>query len=296
MNQSAKVEKQIGPGRPLGGRVLIYTSLVLAAFYFLAPLYVMIVTSLKPMDEIRDMRLLSTPIDWTTAAWFKAWGTACVGISCEGIKGSYLNTLAIVIPSVVLSVGLGAINGFALTKFRFRGDRLVFGLLLVGGFVPFQIVLLPMARLLATLGLFGSLPGLILVHVMLGLSVMTLLFRNYYVSFPDSLISAARIDGAGFFDMFFRILLPVSGPMITVAVIMQFTGIWNDFLFGLTFGRSDTQPVMTALSALTSTSFGEKEYNVNAAATILAALPPLLIYIVSGKYFVRGLTAGAVKG
>lgn len=282
--------------KKLVGRIFIYFVLIVGAAFFLAPLYVMLTTSLKPMDEIRQVHMLALPTAWTLAPWLKAWGSACIGVACGGLKGSFLNTFVITIPSVAISVMLGAINGFALTKFRFRGDRLIFGLLLVGGFVPFQAELLPTARLLATLGLFGTLPGLILVHTLFGLPVTTLLFRNFYVSFPDSIIQAARIDGAGFFDMFFRILLPVSGPMLIVAVILQFTGVWNDFLFGLSFGRPDTAPVMAALNSLVSTSFGEKEYNVNMAATILTALPPLVIYIASGKYFVRGLTAGAVKG
>jgi glucose/mannose transport system permease protein len=191
---------------------------------------------------------------------------------------------------------LGALNGYALTKFRFRGADLLFAALLVGCFIPFQVILIPMARVLATLGLFGSLSGLVLVHVAYGVAVTTLLFRNFYLAVPDEIVRAARLDGAGFLAAFLHIVLPLSKPMLAVAAILQFTGIWNDFLFGVVFAGPGNAPVTVALNNLASASLGAREYNTDMAAALLTALPTLVVYVVSGRYFLRGLAAGAVKG
>jgi glucose/mannose transport system permease protein len=201
-----------------------------------------------------------------------------------------------VVPAVAISTLIGAFNGYVLTKWRFRGSDLFFSLLLIGCFIPFQVVLLPMARTLGALGLAGTIPGLILVHVVYGLAFTTLFFRNFYVAIPDELVKAAKIDGAGFFRIFWSIMLPLSTPIIVVSVIWQFTQIWNDFLFGVVYSAGDQQPITVALNNLVNTSTGVKAYNVDMAAAIIAALPTLFVYIVAGKYFVRGLTAGAVKG
>ena len=198
--------------------------------------------------------------------------------------------------AVTISVMLGAINGYVLSKWRFRGDNIIFGMLLFGCFIPFQIVLIPMARLLGILDLAGTISGLILVHVSYGIPFTTLFFRNFYVTIPDALIQAARIDGAGFWTTFFLILIPVSLPIFVVAIIWQFTAIWNDFLFGASFSSAESRPLMVALNNLVNTSTGTKAYNVDMAGTIIAALPTMIVYIVGGRYFVRGLTAGAVKG
>ncbi|MGD8910222.1 MAG: carbohydrate ABC transporter permease [Chromatiales bacterium] len=284
-----------GEGRPLG-RWLIYGLLILAAFYFLTPLLVMLITSLKTVDEIRTGTLLSLPSSLDTGAWVKAWGSACTGISCEGLKGYFWNSVQLVVPAVAISTLIGALNGYVLTQWRFRGANLFFGLLLIGTMIPFQVILLPMARTLGALGLAGTLSGLIMVHIVYGLAFTTLFFRNFYVSLPDELVKAAKIDGAGFWLIFMRIILPLSGPIIVVSVIWQFTQIWNDFLFGVVYSAGDQQPITVALNNLVNTSTGVKEYNVDMAAAIIAALPTLFVYIVAGKYFVRGLTAGAVKG
>ena len=191
---------------------------------------------------------------------------------------------------------IGALNGYVLSKWTFAYHRLVFGLLLFSCFIPFQIVLIPMARVLGTFGLAGSTWGLVLVHTVYGIGFSTLFFRNYYEAFPTELIKAAQLDGAGFFQIFRRIMLPSSGPIIVVCVIWQFTNIWNDFLFGASFTDFDSQPITVALNNLVSSSTGVKEYNVHFAGAILAALPTLVVYIVSGRYFVRGLMAGSVKG
>ena len=277
-------------------RFFLYLTLILAALYALAPMWVMLSTSLKTLEEIREGSLIAAPHAPTIEPWLKAWGTACSGVRCEGLKPFFLNSLLMTIPAVLISTLVGALNGYALTHWRFRGSDFLFTALLVGCFIPFQVVLLPMARLLGAVGISDSVFGLILVHVVYGLAFTTLFFRNYYIGVPGELVKAARVDGAGFFTIFQRILLPISGPIFMVCVIWQFTQIWNDFLFGVVFAGSDSQPVTVALNNLVRTSTGVKEYNVDMAAAIIAALPTLLVYIVAGKYFVRGLTAGAVKG
>ena len=277
-------------------RVLIYSILTFFALLYLLPLAVMLITSLKDLDEIRSGTLLSLPQTLNFDAWGKAWGTACTGVSCEGLKGYFWNSVMIVVPAVVISTILGALNGYVLTKWKFRGSDLFFGMLLIGTMIPFQVILLPMARTLGFLGLSGTTSGLIMVHIIYGLAFTTLFFRNYYITIPNELVNAARIDGAGFWLIFWRIIIPVSIPIIVVSVIWQFTQIWNDFLFGVVYSSGDSQPITVALNNLVNTSTGIKEYNVDMAAAIIAALPTLLVYIVAGKYFVKGLTAGAVKG
>lgn len=277
-------------------RLGLYAVLVAAAIIFLAPFYVVIVASLKPLAEIHGGGIIDLPLAPTVAAWAKAWGTACIGASCLGLRPYFFNSWLIALPAVVISVLLGAVNGYALTKFRFRGADLLFAALLVGCFIPFQVVLIPMARVLATLGLFGSLGGLVLVHVAYGIAVTTLLFRNFYLGVPDEIVRAARLDGAGFLPAFLHIILPLSKPMLAVAAILQFTGIWNDFLFGVVFAGPGNAPVTVALNNLASASLGVREYNTDMAAALLTALPTLVVYVVSGRYFLRGLAAGAIKG
>ena len=280
----------------LGGRLFIYGSLLVLAAFFLLPLVAMVLTSLKPMSEIRGGTLLSLPAAPTLDAWRAAWSTACISVSCAGLKGYFVNSIVIVVPSVILSVALGALNGYVLTKWRFRGADLVFGALLFGCFIPFQIVLIPMARTLGFLGLAGSPAGLVLVHFVYGISFTTLFFRNFYVAVPDDLIKAARIDGAGFWQIFNRVLLPLSWPIVIVSVIWQFTNVWNDFLFGVSFAAGGAQPVTVALNNLVNTSTGVKAYNIDMAGAVIAALPTILVYVVAGRYFLRGLMSGAVKG
>jgi glucose/mannose transport system permease protein len=280
------------------GRMGIYALLILFALWYLAPLLIMVATSLKSLEEIRAHSLLAPPREITFDAWRIAWGEACIGVDCRGLAPYFWNSVLLVVPAVAISTMLGALNGFALTKLRFRGADTVFTLMLFGCFIPFQVVILPMAQTLGFLGLTGprSIYGLILVHVVYGLAFTTLFFRNFYVAVPDELIKAARIDGAGFFTIFRRILLPLSPPILVVSVIWQFTQIWNDFLFGATFSTGPQQPVTVALNNLVNTSTGVKMYNVDMAGAIIAALPTLMVYVVAGRYFLRGLTAGAVKG
>jgi len=277
-------------------RALIYSVLILFVVYYLLPLYVMVVNSLKPLDEIRGGDLMALPQLWTIEPWKAAWSYAQIGVDPTGLKPYFFNSILIVVPAVLLSTIFGALNGYILTKWRFKGDGIVFGLLLLSCFIPFQIVLIPAAKILGLLGLAGSIKGLILIHLVYGIGFSTLFFRNYYAAFPTELIKAALIDGASFFQIFWRILLPSSAPIIVVTIIWQFTNQWNDFLFGASFSGYGSTPMTVALNNLVNSSTGVKEYNVHFAGAILAAFPTLLGYIVAGKYFVRGLMAGAVKG
>jgi glucose/mannose transport system permease protein len=277
-------------------RALIYAALILFALYSLLPLYVMLVNSLKPLDEIRQGGMLNLPQTWTIEPWLSAWSTAQIGVQPTGLRPFFVNSILMVVPAVAISTMIGALNGYVLTKWRFPGANVFFGMLLLSCFIPFQIVLIPMARILGIFGLAGSISGLILVHVVYGIGFTTLYFRNYYEAFPTELVRAAQIDGASFFQIFWRIMLPSSGPIIVVSVIWQFTNIWTDFLFGASFSGPYSTPMTVALNNLVSSSTGVKEYNVHFAGAILAALPTLIVYIVSGRYFVRGLMSGAVKG
>lgn len=277
-------------------RTLIYLVLLLFALFYMLPLYVMLVNSVKPLSEITGGGMMNLPQVWTLEPWGKAWSTAQIGVEPTGLRPYFWNSISMVVPAVAISTVLGALNGYILTKWRFKYDTILFGLMLFACFIPFQIVLIPMATILGFLGLAGSTAGLVLVHVVYGFSFTTLYFRNYYAVFPTELVRAAQIDGAGFFQIFWRILLPSSGPIAVVSVIWQFTNIWNDFLFGASFASGDGAPMTVALNNLVQSSTGVKEYNVHFAGAILAALPTLLVYIVAGRYFVRGLMASAVKG
>ena len=278
------------------GRAFIYLILLFFAFIYLAPLYVMFTTSLKDIEEIRSGNLMALPIDPTFYAWKKAWSSACTGSDCNGLAPYFWNSVRIVFPAVIISTIVGAFNGYVLAKWTFKGSEFLFGAQLFGCFIPFQVILLPMAKLLGMLGLANTVTGLVLVHVIYGVAFTTLFFRNYYVGIPTELVRAAKLDGAGFFAIFRHVFIPLSTPIFVVTIIWQFTQIWNDFLFGVVYSGSGTQPITVALNNLVNTSVGGKEYNVDMAAAIIAALPTLAVYVIAGKYFVRGLTAGAVKG
>jgi len=277
-------------------RWLLYVLLCLFAVYYLMPLFVMVTTSLKSLEEIRTGSLVALPREVTFDAWKTAWSGACTGIQCEGLQPYFWNSVMLAVPAVMISTLIGALNGYVVAQWRFKGANLIFSLMLFGCFIPFQVVLLPMARLLGLMGLAGTIPGLIFVHVIYGIGFTTLFFRNYYVTIPSELVKAAKVDGANFFRIFWSIFLPLSLPIIVVTVIWQFTQIWNDFLFGVSFSQAGTQPVTVALNNIVNSTTGVKEYNVDMAAAIIAALPTLLVYVVAGKYFIRGLTAGSVKG
>ncbi|WP_269932577.1 carbohydrate ABC transporter permease [Aminobacter sp. HY435] len=276
--------------------IFIYGTLALVAVYYLLPLYVMVVTSLKGMPEIRLGNIFSPPVEITFEPWVKAWSQACTGLNCDGLSRGFWNSVRITVPSVFLSIAIASVNGYALANWRFRGSEVFFTILIVGAFIPYQVMLYPIVIVLREIGLYGSLWGLVLVHTIFGMPILTLLFRNYFASLPEELFKAARVDGAGFWTIYLRIMLPMSLPIFVVAIILQVTGIWNDFLFGVVYTKPDTYPMTVQLNNIVNAVQGVKEYNVNMAATLLTGLVPLVIYFISGKLFVRGIAAGAVKG
>jgi glucose/mannose transport system permease protein len=282
--------------RSAGGRAGLYALLILAAAFFAIPLLIVLSTSLKGMDEIRQGSIFALPMAPTFEPWAKAWMSACTGLFCDGLHVGFWNSVRILVPSVILSVLAGSLNGYALAQWRFRYADLILTALMLGAFIPYQVILYPLVKVFSTIGLYGTLPGIVLIHVVFGLPVMTLIFRNFYAGLPEELVKAARVDGAGFFRIFFQIMLPMSANILIVAVILQVTGIWNDYLLGLIFAGRENLPMTVQLNNIVNTTTGTVEYNVNMAATILTALPPLLVYFVSGRYFVRGIASGAVKG
>ncbi|MFQ8432301.1 carbohydrate ABC transporter permease [Amaricoccus sp. W119] len=285
------------PTRALSRRnIIIYGTLIVAALYYLLPLYVMVVTSLKGMPEIRVGNIFAPPLEITFQPWVKAWAEACTGLNCDGLSRGFWNSVRIMVPSVILSIVIASLNGYALANWKFKGADVFFTILIIGAFIPYQVMLYPIVILLREIGLYGSLTGLVLVHTIFGMPILTLLFRNYFSSVPEELFKAARVDGAGFWGIYFRIMLPMSLPIFVVAMILQVTGIWNDFLFGVVYTRPENYPMTVQLNNIVNSVQGVKEYNVNMAATLLTGLVPLVIYFISGKLFVRGIAAGAVKG
>ena len=256
----------------------------------------MIVTSLKSMPEIREGHLFDWPRVASFDYWIKAWDSACTGPTCEGLKPGFWNSAKITLLSVPISIVIAMINGYALSFWRYRGAETLFAILLFGAFVPYQVVVYPIIIAMRTVSLFGTLPGIVIIHTIFGMPILTLLFRSYFASLPQELFKAARVDGAGFWRIFFSIMVPMSVPISIVAMILQVTGIWNDFIFGLVFAGRDNIPMTLQLNNIVQTTTGTREYNVNMAATILTGLVPLIIYFVSGRWFVRGIAAGAVKG
>jgi glucose/mannose transport system permease protein len=278
------------------GRVGVYAFLIMAALFFLMPLWVMVVTSLKTLPEIREGHLFNWPALLTFDPWLKAWDTACTGRDCDGLKPGFWNSVKITALSVPVSIVIAMINGYALSFWKYKGSELLFGILIFGAFVPYQVVIYPLIIGLREMHLFATLPGIVIVHTIFGMPILTLLYRNFFASLPIELFKAGRVDGAGFWGIFFRIMLPMSVPITIVAVILQTTGIWNDFLFGTVFAGRENMPMTVQLNNIVTTTTGVREYNVNMAATILTAAVPLVVYFISGKWFVRGIAAGAVKG
>ena len=276
--------------------IFIYGTLIVVALYYLLPLYVMIVTSLKGMPEIRVGNVFAPPLEITFEPWVKAWATACTGLNCDGLSRGFWNSVRITVPSVIVSIAIASLNGYALANWRFKGADIFFTILIVGAFIPYQVMLYPIVIVLREIGLYGSLTGLVIVHSIFGMPILTLLFRNYFAALPEELFKAARVDGAGFWSIYFKIMMPMSLPIFVVAIILQVTGIWNDFLFGVVYTKPDTYPMTVQLNNIVNSVQGVKEYNVNMAATLITGLVPLVVYFVSGKLFVRGIAAGAVKG
>ncbi|WP_371836067.1 carbohydrate ABC transporter permease [Ochrobactrum sp. SSR] len=276
--------------------IMLYCILFVAAVYYLLPLYVMVVTSLKGMPEIRLGNIFAPPVEVTFEPWVKAWSQACTGLYCEGIRAGFWNSVKITVPSVIVSIAIASVNGYALANWKFKGSEIFFSILLFGAFIPYQVMLYPLVIITRELGIFGTLAGVVFVHTIFGMPILTLLFRNYFAALPPELFKAARVDGAGFWRIFFQIMLPMSFPIFVVAIILQVTGIWNDFLFGVVFAGTQNFPMTVQLNNIVNSMQGVKEYNINMAATILTGAVPLFVYFVSGRYFVRGIAAGAVKG
>ena len=309
--------------------IFLYGLLIVVSVYYLVPLYVMVVTSLKSMPEIRLGNIFALPGEiqtrgvqfpreswgslwpdsWASiwpenwffdlpvpSAWVKAWSEACTGLNCDGLSRGFWNSVKITVPSALISIVIASLNGYALANWKFRGAEVFFIILIVGAFIPYQVMIYPIVIILREIGLYGTLAGLIIVHTIFGMPILTLLFRNYFVSVPEEIFKAARVDGAGFWRIYGQIMLPMSLPIFVVAIILQVTGIWNDFLFGVVYTKPDIYPMTVQLNNIVNSVQGVKEYNVNMAATLLTGLVPLFVYFVSGKLFVRGIAAGAVKG
>jgi len=276
--------------------IMVYGVPIVAAVYYLIPLYVMVMTSLKGLEEVRLGNIFAPPLEVTLQPWVKAWTSACTGLYCEGLQVGFWKSVRITVPSVIVSIAVGSVNGYALANWRFKGSEFFFTILLVGSFIPYQVLLFPLVLMTSAIGIYSTIWAVIVVHTIFGMPVLTLLFRNYFASLPIELFKAARVDGAGFWGIFFRIMLPMSLPIFTVAIILQVTGIWNDYLFGLVFAGQPNYPMTVQLNNIVNSIQGVREYNVNMAATLLTGLVPLTIYFVSGRLFVRGIAAGAVKG
>lgn len=295
LDRATDPEATMAGRRRLTSRVIIYGILVIFALIYVVPLVIVVLNSFREQAEIARNGLIALPQSFGLDAWGTAWGSYCIGGACDGMKRYFFNSLWMTIPATVISTAFGAVNGYILSKWRFPGSEILFTCMLLGVFIPGQISLMPWAFILGNLGLSNSTQGLILIHIVQGLSFTTLFCRNYYLSIPDDLIKAARIDGAGFWRIFWKIVLPLSPPILIVTVIWQFTGIWNEYLFGVVFTSGDQQPITAALVALTAGGQTATAYDVMSAAVLIGALPPLLVYFFGGKYFVRGLTQGAIK-
>jgi glucose/mannose transport system permease protein len=277
-------------------RVVSLIFLTMTALFFCIPLYVVVVTSFKSMDEIRLGRTFDLPHQWTFDAWAQAWGQACSGMTCSGVGVGFLNSVWILVPSLVLSVSLAIVTGYAASLWRVKWANGFLFALFICSFVPFQIIMYPLIKATATLGVYGSTFGVALIHVVLSLPILTLIFHNYFKGVPQELISAAMIDSGSFWRIFLEIVLPMSGNILIVALILMITGVWNDFLVGLTFGAQSAQPMTVILNNIALTTTGGNNYAVDMAAALLTAAPPLVIYLLLGRFFVQGVTAGALKG
>jgi glucose/mannose transport system permease protein len=277
------------------GRFGVYAFLTVFAFIYILPLLVVVANSFRPLPEIIQNGLIGIPRSLSFRAWGEAWSTYCVGGTCEGVKHNFFNSLMMTVPATIISTLLGLMNGYILSKWRFRGSEILFTCMMFGVFMPGQVSLMPWAFVLGQIGLSNSIGGLIMIHCVQGLSFTTLFCRNYYVNIPDDLIKAARIDGAGFWRIFYKIILPLSPPILIVTVIWQFTGIWNEYLFGVVFTGGRAQPITASLVGMATGGTNVRVYDVMSAGVLIGAIPPLLIYLFGGRYFVRGLTQGAVK-
>ncbi len=275
-------------------RIVLYAILIIAAAFYLLPVYVLVITGMKSFQEVSLARMWDLPSGIYLDSFAKAW----FGKESEGIRGlseNFMNSVYLTVPATILSALLGSLNGYVLSKWKFRGSDVLFPLMLFGMFIPYQSILIPLVQVLQTMGLYGSLWGLIFVHVVYGIPITTLIFRNYYAAIPNELVEASKIDGANILGIYRHILFPISMPGFVVVMIWQFTSIWNDFLFGvIVTSRPSVQPITVALNNMAGSYI--VEWNVQMAGALLTALPTLLVYIFLSRYFMRGLLAGSLKG
>ncbi|MET3897923.1 glucose/mannose transport system permease protein [Devosia sp. UYZn731] len=274
----------------------IIVFLSICALFFCIPLYVVVITSFKTMDQIREGAMFALPNVWTLEAWDHAWNSACSGINCNGLKVGFWNSVQILFPSLILSIGISMITGYALALWNVRWAGGFLFLLFICAFVPFQIIMFPLISMTAAIKVYGNIWGVAIIHAVLAMPVLTLIFRNYYKDIPQEIMNAAVMDSGSFWKIFTEIILPMSGNILIVVLIMQITSIWNDYLIGVTFGGMGSQPMTVNLANLITISTGTTRYNDNMAAALQTAIPPLVIYFFVGKLFVQGITAGAIKG
>lgn len=279
-----------------GSSIITFIFLAMIAVAVLVPLYVIIVTSFKTLDQITLGRIFDLPTTWTFEGWNKAWSEVCSGMTCNGVKAGFFTSIKILIPSIVISVGLAAITGYALALWKIKWAGGFLFVLFICAFVPFQVIMIPLVLITAKLGIYGTFWAVAIVHGVLSMPFLTLIFRNFYKDIPPELINAALMDSGSFWRIFGEIILPMSGNIIIVVLILVITGVWNDFLIGLTFGGFGAQPMTVILANTVITGTGAVRYNVDMAAALLTALPPLIVYFALGKFFVQGISAGAIKG
>ncbi|MGC8972445.1 MAG: carbohydrate ABC transporter permease [bacterium] len=275
-------------------KILIYIVLTVFAIFYLLPVYVLFATSFKTFAEVNLKSMWKLPQTISFDSFKMAWnGSPLKGL--RGLSQNFMNSIYLVVPATIISSFLGSMNGYVFAKWKFKYSDTIFSMIIFGMFIPYQSVLIPMVQVLQKIGLYGTIPGLIFVHCVYGIPITTLIFRNYYTSVPTEILEAAKIDGAGFLGIYSRVMLPVSMPGFAVVMIWQFTSIWNDFLFGLVVAQKpNIQPITVALNNLAGSYF--VEWNIQMAGALLTAIPPLIVYIFLGRYFMRGLLAGALAG
>jgi glucose/mannose transport system permease protein len=279
-----------------GSSIAVFVFLTMVALFVAIPLYVVVVTSFKPIEEITLGEIFNLPVRWTIQPWMKAWNELCTGLACDGIKQGFFNSVAILFPSLVLSIAISSVTGYALALWNVRWANGFLFVLFICAFVPFQIIMIPLIIIVASLGIFGTVWAIALVHAVLSMPLLTLIFRNFYKDIPRELINAAIMDSGSFWRIFREIVLPMSGNIMVVVLILMITTVWNDYLVGLTFGGISAKPMTVILANSVITSRGEAIYNVNMAAALLTAVPPLVVYFALGRFFVQGITSGAIKG
>jgi len=276
--------------------IAILVFLSMCALFVAVPLYVVIVTSFKTMDQVTYGEIFSLPHPFTVDPWYKAWNTLCTGLDCNGIKSGFFNSVKILFPSLVLSLALSSVTGYALALWNVRWAGTFLFILFICAFVPFQVILIPLILIVSQMGIFGTVWAVAVVHAILSMPLLTLIFRNFYKDIPRELMNAAMMDSGSFWKIFLQIILPMSGNIMVVVLILMITSVWNDYLIGVTFGGFGAQPMTVILASSVITSRGEIIYNVDMAAALLTAIPPLVVYFGLGRFFVQGITAGAIKG